>query len=106
MRTQVVETAQGPIETAIVGRGPAVLVIPGCPGGYDQGLIAARLAKGHSFKFIALSRPGYMGTPLVVGDTPESQADAYAALLDALVAGLRHYSLLCVIPIGAGHLRR
>ncbi|MFQ5918062.1 MAG: alpha/beta fold hydrolase [Candidatus Binatia bacterium] len=84
MRTQVVETAQGPIETAIVGRGPAVLVIPGCPGGYAQGLIAARLAKGQRFKFIALSRPGYMGTPLAVGDTPESQADAYAALLDAL----------------------
>ncbi len=84
MKTQVVETSQGPIETAIVGQGPAVLVIPGCPGGYDQGLIAARLAYGHSFKFIALSRPGYMGTPLRVGDTPESQADAYAALLDAL----------------------
>jgi pimeloyl-ACP methyl ester carboxylesterase len=84
MKTQVVETSQGPIETAIVGQGPAVLVIPGCPGGYDQALIAARLAHGHSFKFIALSRPGYMGTPLRVGDTPESQADAYAALLDAL----------------------
>ncbi|NIO06808.1 MAG: alpha/beta fold hydrolase [Deltaproteobacteria bacterium] len=84
MNIQVIKTAQGPIETAIVGEGPAVLVVPGCPGGYDQGLMAARLARGHNFKFIALSRPGYFGTPLSVGATPELQADAYAALLDAL----------------------
>lgn len=84
MHSQVVETAQGPVECAIVGRGPAVLLIHGCAGGYQQGLIAARLANGQRFKFIALSRPGYLRTPLRVGGTPESQADAYAALLDAL----------------------
>lgn len=82
--SQVVETARGPIECSIVGKGPAVLIIHGCRGGYDQGLIAARLANSRSFKFIALSRPGYLRTPLGVGDTPEAQADAYAALLDAL----------------------
>ena len=84
MTIKIIETARGPVETAIVGEGPAVLVIHGCPGGYDQGLIAARLANGHRFKFISLSRPGYLRTPLRVGITPESQADAYAALLDAL----------------------
>lgn len=82
--SQVVETARGPIECAILGEGPAVLVIHGCPGGYDQGLVAARLTSNKKFKFIALSRPGYLRTPLEVGDTPEAQADAYAALLDAL----------------------
>lgn len=84
MPNQIVETSRGPIETAVVGQGPAVLIVHGCPGGYDQGLIIARQANGHGFKFIALSRPGYLGTPLRVGDTPESQADAYAALLDSL----------------------
>ncbi len=82
--SQVVETAKGPIECSIVGKGPAVLIIHGCRGGYDQGLIATRLANSRSFKFIALSRPGYLRTPLGVGKTPEAQADSYAALLDAL----------------------
>ncbi|MFQ5683538.1 MAG: alpha/beta fold hydrolase [Candidatus Binatia bacterium] len=84
MSSHIIETALGPVECAIVGQGPAVLIIHGCPGGYDQGLIATRLTKGHRFKFIALSRPGYLRTPLEVGATPEAQADAYAGLLDAL----------------------
>ncbi len=61
-----------------------MLVIHGCPGGFDQGLVAARLAKGRTFTFIAPSRPGYLRTPLIVGETPEAQADAYASLLDTL----------------------
>lgn len=80
----VVQTSLGPVECAVTGEGPAVLVIHGCPGGYDQGLIATKLANGQRFKFIAVSRPGYLGTPLSVGETPPAQADAYAALLDAL----------------------
>ena len=82
--SHIAETAVGPIEYAMTGRGPAVLVIHGCPGGYDQGLIAAKLARNEEFTFISPSRPGYLRTPLEVGLTPENQADAYAALLDNL----------------------
>jgi pimeloyl-ACP methyl ester carboxylesterase len=82
--SRVVETALGPIECGILGQGPAVLVIHGCPGGYDQGLIAARLASDKEFRFISPSRPGYLRTPLGLGETPEAQADVYAALLDEL----------------------
>ena len=82
--SHIAETAVGSIEYAVTGRGPAVLVIHGCPGGYDQGLIAAKLARSEEFTFISPSRPGYLRTPLEVGLTPEGQADAYAALLDNL----------------------
>lgn len=82
--SRVAQTILGPIEYSELGRGPAVLVIHGCPGGFDQGLIAAKLAKNEQFRFIALSRPGYLRTPLSVGASPEAQADAYAALLDTL----------------------
>jgi pimeloyl-ACP methyl ester carboxylesterase len=82
--SQIVHTSRGPVEYAIRGEGPAVLVIHGCPGGYDQGLIAADLAGAQGFQFIALSRPGYLRTPLRLGRSPENQADCYAALLDAL----------------------
>jgi pimeloyl-ACP methyl ester carboxylesterase len=82
--SRVVETAVGPVEYALTGQGPGVLVIHGCPGGYDQGLIAAKLARSDEFTFISPSRPGYLRTPLRVGVTPEAQADSYAALLDRL----------------------
>ncbi|HKJ27723.1 MAG TPA: alpha/beta hydrolase, partial [Anaerolineales bacterium] len=44
------------------------------------------------FKFICPSRPGYLRSPLEVGRTAEEQADALAALLDAL--GIEKAALL------------
>jgi len=83
-RSQVIDTARGPIEYAAVGDGPAVLLVHGAGGGYDQSLAIARLFGDGGFKFIAVSRPGYLRTPLASGRTPEDMADLYAALLDAL----------------------
>jgi pimeloyl-ACP methyl ester carboxylesterase len=80
--SRVVDTACGPIEVAIVGEGPPVLVIHGGAGGYDQGLLETRVLD--NFKFIAVSRPGYLRTPIETGRTPTEQADALAALLDSL----------------------
>lgn len=51
-------------------------------GGYDQGLVLARLLNG--FQGIAVSRAGYLGTPLDTGQSPAEMSDAYAALLDLL----------------------
>jgi pimeloyl-ACP methyl ester carboxylesterase len=83
---QVIATSRGPIECAILGEGPVVLISHGALGGYDQGLaaIASGFFGGCSYRFIAVSRPGYLRTPPEVGKTPEEQADAFAALLDAL----------------------
>jgi pimeloyl-ACP methyl ester carboxylesterase len=88
----VVATASGAVEYAAVGAGPAVLVVHGVPGGYDQGLIIAGLFEGEPYRFVALSRPGYLGTPLATGETPAAQADAYAALLDNL--GIRRAAII------------
>ena len=80
----VAQTARGAVEYAVAGTGPAVLVIHGRPGGYDQGLWIARSLNDPQFRFIAVSRPGYLRTPLGTGRSPEDQADALAALLDVL----------------------
>jgi pimeloyl-ACP methyl ester carboxylesterase len=81
----VTQTARGALEYAAVGTGTAVvLVIHGRPGGYDQGLVIARALNDPLFRFLAVSRPGYLRTPLETGRSPEDQADAFAALLDVL----------------------
>lgn len=82
MGSQVAETVVGPIEYAVAGHGPAVLISHREGGGYDQGLAFSLLVRG--FKCIAPSRSGYLRTPLEVGISPEEQADAFAALLDYL----------------------
>jgi pimeloyl-ACP methyl ester carboxylesterase len=65
------------------GQGPAVLLVHGSPGGYDQSRATANLFGSDHFTFIAVSRPGYLRTPLHQ-KSPEEQADLYAALLDEL----------------------
>ena len=80
----LIKTRCGVIEYMISGTGPAVLSLHGAMGGYDQADLLARTVGNDRFRFLSPSRPGYLGTALSVGQTPEAQADAYAALLDAL----------------------
>lgn len=80
----VIESPQGPIEFAEAGAGPAVLVIHGAGGGFDQGLHAGHTLLGEGYRIIAPSRFGYLGTPLPHDASPQAQADAYVHLLDAL----------------------
>jgi pimeloyl-ACP methyl ester carboxylesterase len=82
----VVQTTKGPIEYAEIGHGPPVLIVHGDPGGYDQVFQVLKLqhAENGAFRYIVPSRPGYLRTPLSVGKTPKEQAEAFAALLDAL----------------------
>jgi pimeloyl-ACP methyl ester carboxylesterase len=86
--SHVAQTARGPIEYAMAGEGPPLLVIHGGMGGHDQALGLGALVNGHAgaaaFTVLAPSRPGYSRTPLHVGLTPEEQADALAAWLDHL----------------------
>ena len=76
------QTARGVIEYAIRGQGAAVILCHSTGGGYDQGLVLARLLNG--FQGIAVSRAGYLRTTVNTGRSPAELADAYAALLDSL----------------------
>jgi pimeloyl-ACP methyl ester carboxylesterase len=82
--SQIVQTPCGPIEYALAGDGPPVLLVHGAGGGYDQGLeIGDPLVKS-GFRVIAMSRFGYLRTPLPGDASASAQADAHACLLDAL----------------------
>ncbi len=81
---QVIDSPHGPIEFAERGDGPAVLLIHGAGGGFDQGLDLGRAFVGDNNRVIAPSRFGYLGTPLPDDASAEAQADAHLRLLDAL----------------------
>ncbi len=96
--SQLLQTRFGPMEYAEAGnpKGPPVLVVHGAGGGFDQGLdIAASVA--NEFRVIAVSRFGYLRTPLPRDASPEQQADAHAAVLDAL-----HIPRCAVFGVSAG----
>jgi 2-hydroxy-6-oxonona-2,4-dienedioate hydrolase len=82
--SEVVESPCGRIEYAVIGRGPPVLLVHGAGGGFDQGLEFGRPLAERGFRVIAMSRFGYLRTPLPADASPAAQADAHACLLDAL----------------------
>jgi pimeloyl-ACP methyl ester carboxylesterase len=82
--SRIAKTRCGEIEYATTPAGSPVLISHGTLGGFDQAMVAAELILPPQFRPIAVSRPGYLRTPLAVGAKPEQQADAFAALLDSL----------------------
>jgi pimeloyl-ACP methyl ester carboxylesterase len=95
----VVRTRRGPIEYQRTGSGPPVLVLKGGHCTRYTRLGHERLAE-NGFTVIEASRPGYDDTPVSVGCSAQDQADALAALLDAL--GIGHVDLVAVSA--AGHV--
>jgi len=83
-QTKLCKTPTGPLEYTDSGSGEPILAIHGAMGGHDQSAILAQTIAPESFRIIAVSRPGYLGTPISTGRTPEKQADCYAALLNHL----------------------
>jgi pimeloyl-ACP methyl ester carboxylesterase len=92
--SRVAATRHGPVEFAERGRGPAVVVLHGAGGGYDQGLAIASAYGGEGFRWIAPSRFGYLRTPLPADASTAAQADAVADLLDGL--GVERVAILAM----------
>ena len=82
--SQVIEPAYGPVEYARIGEGDPLLVVHGALGGFDQGLFLARSIDAPTSQIISVSRFGFLRSPVPLDATLDTQADAYAALLDAL----------------------
>lgn len=80
----VVQTRCGPIEYQEAGTGAPLLMVHGSGGGHDQGMAFAGALAKQGIRVIAMSRFGYLRTPMRADATPAAQADAHACLLDAL----------------------
>ena len=95
--SSVAQTRCGLIEFTDRGSGPAVLVVHGAGGGFDQGADFAEELSGAGFRVIAMSRFGYLRTPLPPDASAQAQADTHACLLDAL-----QISSAAIIGVSAG----
>jgi pimeloyl-ACP methyl ester carboxylesterase len=82
--SHIAQTPCGPIEYAVAGEGPPVLLVHGAGGGFDQGRDFGEPLVRSGFRVIAMSRFGYLRTPLPADASAAAQADAHACLLDAL----------------------
>ena len=83
-RSSLIETGAGPLEYAVAGEGPVVLMIHGTGGGFDQGLLFADALRQSGVRIIAPSRFGYLRSGFPDDASPAHQADVLVALLDHL----------------------
>lgn len=95
--SDILKTAYGDIEYAVRGEGPAVLLLHGAGGGYDQGLWLGKVSLGDGYKFISISRFGFLRSPIPEHASIKMQAALYIALLDHL-----NIKKVIVIGISAG----
>jgi pimeloyl-ACP methyl ester carboxylesterase len=85
--SRLIETKSGLIEYGESGEGLPLLSIHGTGGGFDHGLMQARMfgIANNGYRVISPSRYGYLNTPMPDGETTtEIEGDAHADLLDAL----------------------
>jgi len=80
----VVSTPCGLIEYQEAGSGIPLLAVHGSGGGYDQGMAFAAPLTRRGVRVIAMSRFGYLRTPMPADSSAEAQADAHVCLLNAL----------------------
>lgn len=88
------QTRHGQIEFISWGSGPPVLVVHGAGGGFDQGRLLAQAIGGDGYRWIAISRFGYLGSALPDAASTAAQAEAFVDLLDAL--GMERVSILAM----------
>jgi len=83
-RSDVMATSHGRLEYTIAGEGPAMLMIHGTGGGFDQALTFTEAFQRRGHRVIAPSRFGYLRSDFPDDPSSERQADAFAELLDHL----------------------
>ncbi len=88
----LLKTRCGPIEYHEAGTGAPLLAVHGSGGGHDQGMAFAGKLAAQGVRVIAMSRFGYLRTPMPADASAAAQADAHVCLLDAL--GIRKAAVM------------
>ena len=90
--SMLLQTRCGPIEYQEAGSGEPLLAVHGSGGGHDQGMAFASKLAQQGIRVIAMSRFGYLRTPMPADASAAAQADAHVCLLDAL--GIRRAAVM------------
>ena len=98
----VATTPLGPVEYGVRGNGPVVLHFHGGNVGHNGWFFLEHLVRA-GYRVLTPDRPGYLGTPIENGRTPEEQADLAAALLDAL--GVERVAVIGLSAGGPGAIQ-
>lgn len=93
-KSTVIPSPYGNIEYTESGSGPAVLLIHGSGGGYDQGELFAQVLLSKQFHWITPSRFGYLRSTFNPNATWDDQTHAYAYLLDHL--GIKKVAVVAI----------
>ena len=88
----LLQTRCGPIEYQEAGAGVPLLAVHGSGGGHDQGMAFASALAKQGIRVIAMSRFGYLRTPMPADASAAAQADAHVCLLDVL--GIRQAAVM------------
>ena len=88
----LIATRCGLIEYQEAGAGVPLLAVHGSGGGHDQGMAFAGALAQQGIRVIAMSRFGYLRTPMPADGSAAVQADTHVCLLDAL--GIRRAGVL------------
>lgn len=91
--SQVYHTANGDIEYIVQGEGTPVLILHGAGGGFDFGLWSGRVFFTNNPRIIAVSRYGYLRSPVPENASIREQAARYHDLL-------RHLNVTKVLVVG------
>lgn len=82
--SEIFKTDRGDIEYAVTGEGIPVLFLHGAGGGYDQGLWGGKVYLGDGYKFVSVSRYGFLRSTIPKNASIKTQATLYKELLDYL----------------------
>ncbi|GEM_PF-759734 len=84
-QSNIALTYKGAVEYSLQGKkGPVIAAIHGEPGNIFQCEYIFAGLRSPNFRYLAWSRPGYLGTPLESGKTIKEQSELFLALLDFL----------------------
>ena len=100
--SRIVQLPSGPVEYGVRGEGPVVLHFHGGNVGHNGWFFLEHLVRA-GYRVLTPDRPGYLGTPIEHGGSPEQQADLAAALLDAL--GIERVAVVGISAGGPGAIQ-